>query len=84
MGAADAAAAAPDAGSQDAGAEGVMMPPVSWPGACERVVLPMGGGDPLYTLTVDLSEAEIAAVAAAEMTSPPAPRHVSTETGADT
>lgn len=34
--------------------------------------------------TVDLSEAEIAAVAAAEMTSPPAPRHVSTETGANT
>lgn len=56
-GATDAAAAVPDAGAQDADSEGVMMPPVAWPGACERVVLPMGGGDPLYTLTVDLSEA---------------------------
>lgn len=34
--------------------------------------------------TVDLSEPEIAAVAAAKITPPPAPRHVSTETGANT
>ncbi len=51
------AAASPDAADDGSGGGGVMMPPVSWPGACERVVLPMDGGDPLYTVTVDLSEA---------------------------